>query len=164
MSQSPPEQMHPQQFPPQQGQFGPRFGGPPQGMQGPPGMGPRPMGPNNELWIETKTEEGKSYYYHAISRQTTWVRPTGPNVQVMTQAEVENMQKQQMQKREPAGMPPGMGMPPPNFQQPVSFFSFFPGKLKKLMKKCCFRCLLVRHHSSMDLRHSECLLQISRNP
>ncbi|XP_063709217.1 transcription elongation regulator 1 isoform X2 [Culicoides brevitarsis] len=132
--QHPPQQFPPQQFPPAQ-----RFG-PPQGMpQGPP----RPMGPNNELWIETKTEEGKSYYYHSITRQTTWSRPTGPNVQVMTQAEVENLQKQQMQKREPVGMPgmPGMGppqgqmppfgappffsgpppfmMPPPNFQQPA---------------------------------------------
>uniref|UniRef100_A0A336LIW6 CSON011127 protein n=1 Tax=Culicoides sonorensis TaxID=179676 RepID=A0A336LIW6_CULSO len=134
ISQSPPEQAHPaqqnahqpppgtvQQFPPQN-QFPPRFGAP-QGMPGPhPGMPgpPRPMGPNNELWIETKTDEGKSYYYHAISRQTTWVRPTGPNVQVMSQMEVENMQKQQMMKRE--GMPPAMGMPPggqmPPFQGP----------------------------------------------
>lgn len=88
--QQPPQQLPPPgQFPP--GQFPPpRFGpppgmaGPPQGMPG-PGMPPqtRPMGPPNELWIETKTDEGKSYYYHAVTRQTTWTRPAGPNVQVI---------------------------------------------------------------------------------
>lgn len=51
--------------------------------------------PAQELWVETKTAEGKSYYYHAISRETTWTRPEGSNVQVMTQAEVEAMNKQQ---------------------------------------------------------------------
>ncbi|XP_001847600.2 transcription elongation regulator 1 [Culex quinquefasciatus] len=51
--------------------------------------------PAQELWVETKTAEGKSYYYHAISRETTWTRPEGLNVQVMTQAEVEAMNKQQ---------------------------------------------------------------------
>lgn len=72
-----------------------------QGMGGPV----RPtVPPSGELWIETKTAEGKSYYYHAVSRQTTWTKPSGSGVQVMTQSEVENMSKQQqMQKRE---MPP----------------------------------------------------------
>lgn len=60
-----------------------------------------PNRPSGELWIETKTADGKCYYYHGITRQTTWTKPTGLNVQVMTQAEVENMGKQQqIQKRE----------------------------------------------------------------
>ncbi|KXJ68605.1 hypothetical protein RP20_CCG002507 [Aedes albopictus] len=48
-----------------------------------------------ELWVETKTAEGKSYYYHAMTRETTWSRPDGPNIKVMTQAEVEAMNKPQ---------------------------------------------------------------------
>ncbi|XP_055624534.1 transcription elongation regulator 1 [Toxorhynchites rutilus septentrionalis] len=47
-----------------------------------------------ELWVETKTAEGKSYFYHAITRETTWTRPDGPNVKVMTQADVEAVNKQ----------------------------------------------------------------------
>ncbi|EDO63512.1 AGAP004745-PA [Anopheles gambiae str. PEST] len=52
-----------------------------------------------DLWVETKTADGKSYYYHAISRETTWTRPEGPNVNVMTQAEVEALNKQQQQQQ-----------------------------------------------------------------
>lgn len=51
-----------------------------------------------ELWVETKTEEGKSYFYHAVSRETTWTRPEGPHVKIMTQSEVEAMNKQQQQQ------------------------------------------------------------------
>lgn len=47
-----------------------------------------------ELWVETKTAEGKSYFYHAITRETTWTRPEGPNVKVMTQADVQAVNKQ----------------------------------------------------------------------
>ncbi|XP_058985000.1 transcription elongation regulator 1-like isoform X2 [Musca domestica] len=58
---------------------------------GPPGGGP----PQLELWVETKTEDGKSYYYHALTRETTWTKPEGPNIKVMTQAEIEEMNKKQ---------------------------------------------------------------------
>lgn len=51
-----------------------------------------------ELWVETKTEEGKSYFYHAVTRETTWTRPEGPHVKIMTQSEVEAMNKQQQQQ------------------------------------------------------------------
>ncbi|XP_035912606.1 transcription elongation regulator 1 [Anopheles stephensi] len=63
-------------------------------------LGSAPAKPANsvvtDLWVETKTADGKSYYYHAISRETTWTRPEGPNVNVMTQAEVEALNKQQL--------------------------------------------------------------------
>lgn len=49
----------------------------------------------NELWVETKTDEGKSYYYNAITRETTWNKPTGPQIKIMSQSEVEAMNKQQ---------------------------------------------------------------------
>ncbi|XP_052872661.1 transcription elongation regulator 1 [Anopheles cruzii] len=62
----------------------------------------KPLNPAvTELWVETKTGEGKSYYYHAISRETTWIRPDGPGVNVMTQAEVEALNKQQTQQPKP---------------------------------------------------------------
>lgn len=50
-----------------------------------------------EIWVETKAEDGRSYYYHAVTRETTWSRPDGPAVKIMTQAEVEEMAKRPAQ-------------------------------------------------------------------
>ncbi|KAL9897219.1 uncharacterized protein ACN2A1_007306 isoform 1-T1 [Glossina fuscipes fuscipes] len=50
-----------------------------------------------ELWVETKTKDGKAYYYHALTRETTWNKPEGANVKVMTQTEVEEINKKQQQ-------------------------------------------------------------------
>ncbi|XP_058465565.1 transcription elongation regulator 1 [Malaya genurostris] len=63
-------------------------------MVAPPPLLVTPTAQPQELWVETKTAEGKSYYYHAITRETTWTRPDGTNVKVMTQVEVEAMNKQ----------------------------------------------------------------------
>ena len=62
-----------------------------------------------ELWVETPTEDGKSYYYHAMTRETTWTRPEGPNIKIMTQSEVETMNKMQHKPmdHDPSKMPPG---------------------------------------------------------
>ncbi|XP_030563742.1 transcription elongation regulator 1 isoform X2 [Drosophila novamexicana] len=48
-----------------------------------------------EIWVETKAEDGRSYYYHAVTRETTWTRPDGPNIKIMTQTEVEELAKRQ---------------------------------------------------------------------
>ncbi|KAL0269201.1 UNVERIFIED_CONTAM: hypothetical protein PYX00_007012 [Menopon gallinae] len=96
----PPGMMGPPGMPP------PMMGGPPgpgpMGM-GPPGpYGPGPMGcpPNmmpppmdmtGEIWVETKSPEGKPYYYHARTRETTWTKPEGPNIKIFTQEQVEQM-------------------------------------------------------------------------
>lgn len=84
----------------------------PGGMGG-PAMGGGP--PQLELWVETKAEDGKSYYYHALTRETTWTKPEGPNVKVMTQTEIEEMNKkqQQMQQQQiqPAGAHPNLNQP-----------------------------------------------------
>ncbi|XP_050359365.1 transcription elongation regulator 1 isoform X2 [Nymphalis io] len=100
--------------------------GPPPNMMGqPPPFGPPGMPPPNmpapELWVETKSEEGKSYYYHARTRETTWTRPQeGPTCKVITQAEMESMAVtgqmpgmggQSMPMNGPMGGPP-MGGPP----------------------------------------------------
>lgn len=48
--------------------------------------------PTPEFWVETKSEDGKSYYYHAHTRETTWTRPQeNPTCKVITQAEMEAM-------------------------------------------------------------------------
>jgi len=36
-----------------------------------------------DTWIETKTENGKCYYYNAKSRETTWTKPE--NARIFTQ-------------------------------------------------------------------------------
>ena len=46
---------------------------------------------NEEVWVETKSGDGKSYYYHAKSRETTWNKPEGPNVKVLSQQQVYRM-------------------------------------------------------------------------
>ncbi|XP_063543558.1 transcription elongation regulator 1-like isoform X3 [Cydia strobilella] len=102
--------------PPPHGMMGPGPMGPPPNMMGQPPFGPPPnMPPPNmpapELWVETKSEEGKSYYYHARTRETTWTRPQeSPTCKVITQAEMEAMAA--AGQMPPGGManPAGMGM------------------------------------------------------
>lgn len=48
----------------------------------------------DEVWVETKAGDGKSYFYHAKSRETTWTKPEGPNIKVLTQQQVEAMAQQ----------------------------------------------------------------------
>lgn len=43
---------------------------------------------NLEIWVETKTSEGKSYYYNAKTRDTTWTKPEGENIKVITHEQV----------------------------------------------------------------------------
>lgn len=50
-----------------------------------------PLDVNSEIWVETKTQEGKSYYYNARSRETTWTKPEGPAIKVISQDQVEAM-------------------------------------------------------------------------
>lgn len=61
---------------------GPRFMG--QGM--PSGL-PQ-IDPGKEVWVETKADTGKIYYYHAKTRQSVWKTPVEENVQIITQNEV----------------------------------------------------------------------------
>ncbi|XP_045467294.1 transcription elongation regulator 1 isoform X2 [Harmonia axyridis] len=72
-SQPPPTfgQTNQSQFPPSQ---------PPQSETSPP-----------EIWVETKTAEGKSYYYNARTRETTWNKPEGANIKIISQDQVEAM-------------------------------------------------------------------------
>ncbi len=93
--------------------------GPPPGMPpphgGPPGSGPPSSGPgtsggppgsrpgdkdslgidlSGEVWVETKNDDKKSYFYNARTRETTWTKPEGDNVKILSQSEVEELTKQ----------------------------------------------------------------------
>ncbi|CAK1556005.1 unnamed protein product [Leptosia nina] len=123
MGPPPPGMMGPPPFgPPPPGMMPPGgpMGPPPNMMGQPPPFGPPGMPPNMpppEIWVETKSDEGKSYYYHQRTRETTWTRPQeGPTCKVITQAEMEAMvasgiNPQTMGMNNPMGGPP-MGGPP----------------------------------------------------
>ncbi|XP_072301875.1 transcription elongation regulator 1 isoform X2 [Eucyclogobius newberryi] len=81
---------HIQQRPP----FLPPMGNmpPPPGMGFPPGMPPGPssgtpaLNPNEEIWVENKTPEGKAYFYNARTRESSWTKPDG--VKIIQQSEL----------------------------------------------------------------------------
>ncbi|CAH0763000.1 unnamed protein product [Bemisia tabaci] len=92
--------------PPNMGMPPPNMGQPPMGgmppMNMPPPGGAMSMAPNGmsgmseldfsgEIWVETKSGEGKSYYYNARTRETTWTKPEGGEVKIISQEQVEQM-------------------------------------------------------------------------
>ena len=48
---------------------------------------------SGEIWVETPADGGKVYYYNAATRATQWTKPEGPDIKVLTQDEVEKLQK-----------------------------------------------------------------------
>ncbi|GFT76535.1 transcription elongation regulator 1 [Nephila pilipes] len=44
---------------------------------------------SGELWVETKTSEGKFYYYNARTRESAWTKPD--NVKILNQEQIEAM-------------------------------------------------------------------------
>ncbi|XP_040262140.1 transcription elongation regulator 1 isoform X3 [Bufo bufo] len=87
---------------------------PPPGMLFPPGMppvsspatvsNPSPntaptqaptLPPNEEIWVENKTPDGKAYFYNARTRESSWTKPDG--VKVIQQSELTPMMTSQVQ-------------------------------------------------------------------
>lgn len=58
------------------------------------------------LWVETKTDSGKSYYYHSVTRETTWTKPEGLGVKIVSQSELELMNAKKQQQQQHQQMPP----------------------------------------------------------
>ncbi|KAG1680715.1 Transcription elongation regulator 1 [Nymphon striatum] len=46
---------------------------------------------SGEIWVENKAGDGKVYYYNARTRESAWTKPTGPNIKILTQSQVEAM-------------------------------------------------------------------------
>ncbi len=45
-----------------------------------------------EVWVENKTADMRTYYYNARTRESSWTKPVvGGNVKVITQEDVERM-------------------------------------------------------------------------
>lgn len=65
------------------------------------------------MWVETKTNDGKSYFYHAVTRETTWNRPEGPNIKILSQSEFEAYTKQQQMTLKQPELQPQHQHPPP---------------------------------------------------
>ena len=48
--------------------------------------------PAEEVWVENKTSDNRTYYYNARTRESSWTKPVANvNVKVITQEEVERM-------------------------------------------------------------------------
>ena len=47
--------------------------------------------PTEEVWVENKTSDGRLYFYNARTRESSWTKPSGSNVKVITQDDVERM-------------------------------------------------------------------------
>jgi transcription elongation regulator 1 len=47
--------------------------------------------PNEEVWVENRTNDGKFYYYNARTRESSWTRPSEANIRIIKQDDVEKM-------------------------------------------------------------------------
>lgn len=52
------------------------------------------MGSNEDvqevIWAEARSESGSSYFYNTKTRVTSWERPEGPGVRIMSHEEVSS--------------------------------------------------------------------------
>lgn len=77
------------------------------------------LDPGKELWVETRSEAGKVYFYSAKTRKTAWTKPT--NAQVISQKQFLALAVQSHQNTAGQAKPSGQ---PGGFQAPVGMPQF----------------------------------------
>ena len=53
-----------------------------------------------EVWVETPSEGGKAYFYNVKTRETTWKRPVGHNVKILSPLEMERLKQKLIDEEE----------------------------------------------------------------
>ncbi|CAF0903174.1 unnamed protein product [Brachionus calyciflorus] len=87
---------------------------------------------NEDVWVENKTPDGRVYYYNARSRESSWTKPIGKNVKVVTQEELEKMAKvnsqlQQVSVKDDVKSSPKLDSKVPSFPPFMPPPTLFPG-------------------------------------
>ena len=97
--------------------------------------------PAEEVWVENKTADNRTYYYNARTRESSWTKPVASaNVKVITQEEVERMaavnNHMQQAVANVGGGGGGVGNASPGNQVIVLPFSFNSRQLFEKRNNC----------------------------
>ena len=57
-------------------------------------------GLTGEVWVETPADGGKAYYYNVRTRVTSWKRPQGNHVKILTQQEMDKLTQKLISEEE----------------------------------------------------------------